>query len=190
MSDFYDPKEENDIPNTSKYMQFEEGDNRFRILGSFKDKTAIQGIEYWKTIDGKRQPIRIHRDESVPVGELELNKFGEPDVPKFFWAFPVWNYDVKQIQILEITQKSILRAIKKVIDNPKWGSPMDYDFIVTRIEEKGKTTYTVTNDPKEDLDKAILKVYKVLNLNMDALFSGGDPFMGKIDEINPDDIPV
>src|SRR5258708_4666498 len=112
MSDFYNKNDSYDIPSTSNYMKFEEGDNRFRILGSFAENSAIQGVEYWKTVDKKRQPIRLQKKEdgtfpAVPASELEMNKFGEPDYPKYFWALPVWNYQDEKVQILEITQKTI-----------------------------------------------------------------------------------
>src|SRR5437660_1568381 len=95
---FYAKDEQYAIPTTSNYMHFEEGDTVFRILGAFSEGTAIQGIEYWRTgADGKRKPVRLHRGEPVPVIELEINQFGEPDRPKFFWAFPVWNYQEKKV---------------------------------------------------------------------------------------------
>lgn len=189
MSDFYQKGEEYDIPSTSNYMKFQEGDNRFRILGAFSENTAIQGVEYWTTVDDKRVPKRLHKGEPVPMDELEINKFGEQDIPKFFWTFPVWNYQEKRVQILEITQSTILTYIKKVIDNPKWGDPRDYDFIVTRTEVKGKTVYTLTNDPKEELDKEISELYKQMNINLEALFSGDDPFASKGAKIDPKDVP-
>ena len=43
-NDFYGKGEEYNIPSTSNYMRFLDGDNRFRILGAFSEGTAIQGI--------------------------------------------------------------------------------------------------------------------------------------------------
>ena len=179
-NDFYGKGEYN-FPSTSNYYRFLDGDNRFRILGAFSEGTAIQGIEYWKTINGTRKPIRIHRDQTVPVEELELNKFGDPDIPKFFWAFPVWNYEEKRVQILEITQKSILNYIKKVIDNPKWGDPRNFDFIVTREKQGEKVVYTVTNDPKEKLDKSIVELYTNTFCKIQRLFDGLDPWNANLE---------
>src|SRR3990167_6879378 len=176
MSDFFKKGEDYEIPNISNYMRFEEGDNRFRILGAFSENTAIKGIEYWKTVDGKRVPVRLHTNQPVPVEELEVNQFGDPDVPKYFWALPVWNYQDKRVQILEITQKTILNFVKKQIENPKWGDPRNYDFVVTRTNNKGKTEYTVSNDPKEKLSEDIQKAYKRMYINIHALFEGNDPF--------------
>ena len=176
MSDFFKKDEQYEVPSTSNYMKFEDGDNRFRILGSFHDDTAIRGTVYWTTTDGKRKPVRLPMGTAVPVDELELNKFGEVDVPRHFWAVPVYNYQEKRVQILELTQKTIINYIKKQAENPKWGNPRDYDFIVTRSKEGERTVYTVTNDPKEPLDGAILKQYRDMNIVITRLFTGDDPF--------------
>lgn len=188
MSDFFG-NENVEIPATSNYMSFEDGDNRFRILGSFSNKTAIQGLIYWKTIDKQRKPIRVHKDAQVALSELEVNKFGDLDKPKYFWALPVYNYQDKRIQILEITQKTILKYITKVIENPKWGDPREFDFIVNRGKEGDKTVYTVTNDPKESLDPQIEKEYKAMKININALFQGEDPFDINTEEIDVNDVP-
>lgn len=181
-NDFYDAKQSYDIPSTSNYMKFEEGDNKFRIMGSFKNQTAIQGLEYWKTENGKRKPVRLARKEdgtfpAIPVQELEINSYGEAERPRFFWAFPVFNYSDNRIQILEISQKTILKSIQAYIGNPKWGDPREYDIIVTRGKEGDKVTYTVTVDPKEKVSKEIAELYNTTFINMHALFSGEDPFI-------------
>ncbi len=178
---FYDEKDNYEIPSTSNYMKFEDGENKFRILGSFAEKTAIQGIAYWKTIGDKRTPIRLPKKAdgsvpAIPMSELEINKFGNMDLPKYFWALPVWNYQEKKVQILEITQKQILTSIKSYIGNKKWGDPRDYDIIVTRGKEGEKTVYTTTVDPKEELEAMVLEAYSATKINIKALFEGKDPF--------------
>lgn len=188
MSDFYKKDENYDVPDNSPYLKFEEGDNTFRMLGSFSKGTAIQGIVYWKTIDNKRTPIRLPKNPDgtvpiVPASELEMNKFGKKDSPKFFWSLPVWNYKTKSVQILEITQKKIIEQVRKFIDNPKWGNPLDYDFIVTRKDEE-ITSYSVQVNPKEKIDPAIVQTYEDMKINIQALFSGDDPFTSSTDEVN------
>lgn len=183
MNDFYNKEENYEMPTTSNYMNFEEGDNKFRVLGSFAEKTAIQGIEYWKTVNGKRNPIRLRKNAdgttpSVPMSELEVNKFGDLDMPKYFWAFPVWNYGAKRVQILEITQKTVLKPIQSYIGNKKWGNPRDYDIIVNQGKEGDKTVYTVTVDPKEEVEDSIIDSYVAMDINMQAMFDGEDPFAG------------
>src|SRR5579884_1820488 len=179
---FYAPDDDYTIPSTSSYMEFKQGDNRFRILGLFAEVTAVKGVEYCTEEDFQGVPHRIKPNETIPPHKPRMGKYGV-DKPKFFWAFPVWNYQENKIQILEIRQVSILETIKKVIDNPKWGDPRDYDFIVTRQEEGGKTVYTVTNNPKEKLDTTIIDLYITTKIDMQAWMDGDDPFAANAEEI-------
>ena len=185
-NNFYNDNEDMDIPSVSNYMKFELGDNKFRILGSFKEGTAKQGIQYWETQGEKRMPIRISKGESVPANKLGINKFGDPEIPQFFWAFPVYNYKEKKVQILQIIQKTILKVIKSYIDNLKWGNPQEYDLIVTKTKNGDKTEYAVTVDPKEKLDEGIARMYKDIYINMDQWFESQDPF---VEKYHPDSMP-
>lgn len=171
------------IPSTSRYMKFQEGMNKFRVLGN-----PILGMEYWKTLDdGKRTPIRKRMDEKIIIADLEINpKSGQLEMPQHFWAMPVWNYQDKAIQILEIKQKGILKAIKSYTDNPKWGNPAGYDILVTKEGSGMETKYFVDHDPKEDMEDNILKEYEDMGINMEALFKGEDPFDNSV---KPEEIP-
>jgi len=172
----------------SKYMKFEEGKgeagkNIFRILGSFEDGTAIMGYEYWKTFkdeNGKdiRKPVRKKMGENIEISELEINeRTGELDIPKHFWAFPVYNYKAKCIQILELTQKTIIRKILEYARNPKWGDPKNYDIVVYRDDSlPGTQCYSVDHDPKEEMGEEIKEALKTWRCNISALFENKDPF--------------
>lgn len=177
------------VPSTSRYMKFSAGENRFRILGSFADQTAIMGMEYWKTTpEGGRKPVRVEMGINIPLTELEEKEDGELDMPKHFWALPVYNYQEGMIQILEITQKTILNAIKDLSRNKKWGNPLEYDIVVTKTGEKFETKYTVMPDPKEPISEAIQEAKKATKINIVALFSGDDPFKVENEEVDPDEV--
>ena len=122
-----------------------------------------------------------------------------------FWAMPVFNYEEKRVQVLEITQKGIQKDITALARNAKWGSPLEYDITVRRTGEKLKTEYSTLSDPKEKLSKDILDAFQTVKdagFNIEALFDGGDPYTGLAvvseqkqtgitadEEINIDDIP-
>ena len=176
MSDFLDSDYE--VPQKAgNYMRFDEDENKFRIL----DK-PIMGYEYWITNkDGSRKPIRKQMDEDIPVEELEGD-----EIPKHFWAMPVYNYQEEKIQILEITQKSILKSIRALERSKDWGSPLNYDIIVFKTGQKLETRYNVQPAPPKPLSKALLDDYKDMEIDLEALFEGKDPF-GKdkfIDEVS------
>jgi len=168
-------------PVKSNYMSFEEGDNTFRVLDS-----ATIGYEYWReeVIDGKRvgRPVRVKEEEAIPLAEVMENIYGDLSI-NFFWAFPVYNFEARKIQILTIKQKTVRRGMIKSIKNPKWGDPKNYNFVVSRDkDESGKTVYTVGVEPKEPLDKSILDRFKSMKIDMNEWMKSKDPFVNFKDE--------
>lgn len=156
------------------YMKFEGGENRFRIMSS-----SIVGYELWV----KSKPKRYKSEESIPVEDFEnsdVSKWtNEPKLPVHFWAFVVWNYDLKRLQILEITQRKIQKDITSIISKKVWGSPVGtdgYDLVITKEGEGKETKYTVVPEPKVKLDKEIVDLYSKSNIKLDELFTGGNPF--------------
>lgn len=149
------------------YMKLKQGQNRFRILSA-----AITGYEYWTEA---RKPVRsrqlwrtIPADADI-TGERGWN-------PKHFWAMVVYNIDEKAIQILEITQSTILSAIQELIHNEEWGDPRNYSLTITRKGEKLETEYSVVPSPAKPTPDDVLKQYQEKAINLDALFEGKNPF--------------
>ena len=168
-----------DIPTESNYMKFEKGENQFRILSE-----PVMGWEWWlDKPEGGRTPKRIRMGEPLPV-----LSYDDDNKPKHFWAMIVWNYSAKRVQILEITQKSIQKAITNLQGNAKWGSPYDYDLVVTREGDKLQTEYTVVPDPKSDLKPEIDKAFQDTEIHLENLFEGLDPFK-PVEEIDMSDLP-
>lgn len=169
--------EDYEIPNASTgYMKFKQGENKFRVLDS-----AVIGWEAWNEVDGSPVPVRKTMDDPFIVTELD-----DPDTLRHFWAFPIYNYQEERVQILEITQKGIMRSLKALVSDDDWGDPKQYDIVVTREGEGMETQYQTNPKPKKEIDKGILKFYKDLNINMQALFKGDDPFTKK--EVNDKDL--
>lgn len=157
-----------DVPSRGgNYMKFEQGENRFRILSS-----PIVGWECWTTTpDGARKPLRTRMNKP-----FELSEIDDPESVKHFWAMPIYNYKAKEIQILEITQKGIQRAIKALTADPDWGSPLGYDLVVNRKGEGMETEYQVMPKPAKELEPGIKEAYQAMKINLEALYTGDDPF--------------
>jgi hypothetical protein len=152
------------VPETSNYMKFKaEGPHKFRALSS-----AIIGYEYFKD---NNKPVRSKTPFEETPGIKKGGKISH------FWAFVVWNYAAKRIQILEITQKSIQTAMQAYVKNPDWGNPKTYDITVNR---KGMTVndteYTVMPSPHKPLDPEIAQKFSDAKINLEALFEDADPF--------------
>ena len=165
---------------TNNYMKFEQGENVFRVLSD-----AVTGWEWWTTEmrEGKeyRKPNRVSEEGAVPVEEYD-----EEQPPKHFWAFVVWNYADKRVQILEITQKTIQKAMRALSLSKGWGDPKGFDISVTKTGDKLETNYTIMPIPPASLDKEVAKRYAAMTIDLEKLFVGEDPF--KDDTVNVDEI--
>lgn len=170
------------IPTASTgYMKFEQGENRFRILGK-----PIWGNEYWVDKDGNpRDPEQPAQPGDKPVRKRMDERISPENggTLKHFWAMVVWNYNAVnpdntkgRLQILEITQKTIQKAIKKYSQNEKWGHPNGYDIVVDRDGEGLDTEYQVVAEPHSELENKIQEAYKTAEINLEALYDGEDPF--------------
>lgn len=153
------------------YMRFQQGANKFRVLSP-----AVTGWEYW-TIDEKPVRSREAFTTTPANARLEKGQKGEDKfVQKHFWAFVVYNYQTKAIEILQVTQRSIQKAISGYAQSEDWGDPSQYDITVNRKGEGLTTEYTVQPSPHKPLDPEVKKEYQSMTINLDALFDGGNPF--------------
>jgi hypothetical protein len=154
-------------------MEFEEGQNTFRILSP-----AIVGYKWWEeTGDGGRVPRRVRTEEEVP--EEVRNAPDDRDSAKHFWAFTVYNYATQSIQVLELKQKSIMRAIEAYTKNPKWGNPQGYDLMIEKVKTGSRerdVKYTVIPEPPSQLDEGIAELARHIPVRLAALYDGEDPF--------------
>ena len=149
-------------------MKLQDGENRFRILSA-----PVIGYEGWK--DGK--PFR--REESVcsitpDMVDLDT-KFtaGKPKI-NHFWAFAVYNTAEKKIQILELTQKTIMGALHNFINDVEWGDPRKYDVSIVRIKTGDKTTYTVKTFPPTTLTAEVKQMYEDSDVDPRSILKGGN----------------
>lgn len=158
--DYQVPKE------SSKYMKFKQGANKFRILSS-----PILGQEAW-TNDNK--PVRVKMGETMPKDNLKADR-----KIKHFWAMPVYNYDENKVQILELTQVSLQEIIRDYAANEDWGTPLAYDLTITKKGEKLDTEYSVIASPKKEPSVIISEMWaevKIKGFDLTKLFTNEDPF--------------
>lgn len=166
LPDTYEP------PQSGNYMKLQIGENRIRVLGS-----AIVGNEFWVTEnDGGRRPVRRRMHEVIEAHELGVDQHGSKERPKHFWAFPVWNYKVNQVQVLEITQRGIQESIRALDEAQDWGDPKGYDILIRKSGSGLDTNYQVMPGRQSDIPTDAMREYLRLNVDMEALYEGGDPF--------------
>ena len=160
-----------EVPNPkSNYMKLKEGINRFRILSS-----TIMGWMYWnEDAKGGKFPVRKRMTETLRNEDIE-----DIESLRHFWAFVVWNYEESKVQILELTQKGLHRAIRALIKDEEWGNPIDkYDIAIIRTGKELATRYELQPKPAKPTDIAITEQFQKLHINLEVLFTNEDPFSG------------
>ena len=145
------------------YFRYEDGENTVRILSS-----ALTGFVYFNK-DNK--PVRSKEGfEETPTDIKDGGKVKE------FWSVVIWNYATQSIQVMEITQKTVMTQIMALIGNSKWGDVRAYDLSITRTGKSLETTYAVIANPKTDLTPEVTDAYAKANVTLENLFEGKDPF--------------
>lgn len=164
MNNNFFPSENYEIPVTSNYLKLTEGEHTFRVLSS-----AIVGSVYFNK---ENKPIRSRTPfEEVPSDIKTDGRINH------FWAFVVWNYEAKRVQILEVSQKSIQTQMKALVDNTKWGNPKNYDITITRKgTTMNDTEYTVMPNPHTPVTDDIGTAFIKAQVDLEVLFEGLDPF--------------
>lgn len=154
--------------NGGKFMRFKEAETRFRILSP----QPLLGYVGWTVRDNKPYPIRKPMGAAWKDGEVRDNK------TRHFWSMAVWNYATKAVQVLEVTQSTIQKAITKFSKDEDYGDPIGYDIVVSKTGEGMDTEYQVTPKPPKKLDKEAQAAWDALQDRFDLgrLLTGGDPF--------------
>jgi len=154
------------VESTSRYTKFANGTTTVRMFGE-----PFFYYETWLDKDGGgRTPKRFALDSDIPVSELG------PDGVKQVMSIVVYNYGDKAIQVMSVSQKTILKAIKGYSQNKKYGDPTGYDININKEGEGKQTRYTVIADPKEDVSDEVQKAYDQESIDLEMLLLNGDPF--------------
>lgn len=145
----------------ASYFKPEQGDNKIRVISK-----PITGWLQWED----KVPTR------TPLADGEPETLDEDNPPKKFMAMAIIDYADNQVKIWEITQQSIIKAIKAYSGNEDWGNPFTYDLNINKKGESLKTKYTVTPSPKKPLSKELVKAAQAKPCNLEALYEGEDPW--------------
>lgn len=162
------------------YAKLLQGENKFRIVGDIDDTPPgfIVGMVGWTTDEeGQRRPVRYTTGESVP------QTFDEK--PKEFFAMIVWSYAEERIQILELTQAGLKDELIKLDADEDWGDLRKYDISIIRSGEGLETSYVMTPKPHKKRSDEINAAVKAMKVNLNALFTGDDPFAEEAPSAEP-----
>lgn len=162
----------------SEFLRLEQGDNKVRILSA-----PLIGRLWWVDQDGVirgkgavqkgDKPIRISINESLPEDIIEVQT-------REFWMMKVWNYKNDAVEIMEITQQTILKPLVEFIESEEWGDPRSYDINFKKHGSGKDTKYFVMPSPKKELTEEMEEVIGENNVDLQSFLTSNkkDAFEG------------
>jgi len=165
----------------NQFMKLASGKNRIRFVGN-----PVSGFLFFGKIereDGSETVKPYRRRESEGEFSLEeminrdarVNQAGELEKQKYFVAGLVYNYQKAKLQVLEITQKSILKALKSYVDSEEYGHPSGYDLTIEKKGDGLNTDYSVIVSPPKPLSDEVEALVGEISCDLDKLFAGEYP---------------
>ena len=158
---------------------------RFALLSD----EPLEMYECWgEGPDGKAKPFRFAQeptpdDIAVELGDFtrRTNRDGTGVEPvKFALALPVFNFDTNRVEVLQLTQRSLIRELDGISQMPDYEDILAIDFILGKEGAGLNTEYKLTPVPrKKGTDKAIAEAWedaRSAGFDLNRLLIGGDPF--------------
>ena len=154
-----------EVPKSSGlYAKLEDGDNEFIVLGS-----VVLGWLYWNT---NEECIRSKDKPEGTPDDIGVNKRdGKQNKVQHFWAIPVYNIPLKQVQILEVTQKRLMGALQDLARDKNWGDPiLKYQITIKKSGKNKDTTFQTLPVPLRCDIEEIKKAYEESEVDMTKYF--------------------
>lgn len=161
------------------------GSVRFALLSD----EPLEFYETWGTSsDGKSKPFRFDFEPTFEDVVAEMGDFepregrggpGTADV-KFAIAVPVYSFDAGAVQVMSLTQKSILKELDQISQMEDYAELLAWDFQLSKKGSGLLTEYTLRPVPRkkgsqEHIDAAWLEA-KSNGFDITRLLTGGNPF--------------
>jgi len=145
------------------FNKFPEGITCFRMLSP-----VTVGWRYWNL---ENRPVYSREKWEVQPSDAKIDE-DNPWNPQHFWVFVAWVYESESIQVMQITQKKVMKAIKGYLENPKWGDTRKYDIAVTRTgTSMNDTDYSVAPEPPTPIPVEVSDAMKDISIKLDNVFT-------------------
>lgn len=159
---------------------------RFALLSD----QPLEFYECWgEAEDGSVKPFRFSEDPSAEDIRTEMgddytrrqNSDGTaPEPAKFAIAAPVYNYEASAVQIMQVTQKTIIRELDGISQMEDYSNLMEHDFVLGKEGSGYKTEYSLRPVPrKKGSDKDIGGTWAEAQdkgFDINRLMTGENPF--------------
>lgn len=161
----------------SGFFKAEQGQTEVMLVDS-----VVTGYQAWM-LDGscKKQPEvfeePIEGIRKKKIKDKDGNVTGEEDEKQqFYWAVALYNFETKQFEVAQFTQKGIRDELLGLQNNKNWGDPVgNYTITIEKSGEGLQTRYKVTANPAEkrkDELKEIMEQYKASPINVAEVLFG------------------
>lgn len=144
-----------------KLNDLPDGEHRFRIV-----QGAIGGFIEWDN----NKPLRH---------EARPSMIKNPDrPPRVFWALYVWDYQQKDLFVMEITQKTLLSALRSFGENEEWGDITTFDIKIKKtktskmMHDKVIYDYAIIPVPHKPMSEEIVEARRMKPAKLELLFAG------------------
>lgn len=158
-----------------RLSQMKDGENRLRIVAQ-----PIAGWLDW--IDKK--PVRYQPDQKP------ARSYNPEEPMRPFWICHVWDYDRKDLYVLEITQSSIQKALTALGRDEDWGDFTKYDIKINKSGTGKDTRYTLMPVSHKPFNAEIEDALIAKPVRLEALYFGGDPWTDLDDSDAPQQAAV
>ncbi|REJ71131.1 MAG: hypothetical protein DWQ28_02700, partial [Proteobacteria bacterium] len=128
---------------------------RFALLSD----QPLEFFECWgEAEDGSVKPFRFAEDPSdadikEEMGDAysrRLNREGTaPEGVKFAIAAPVYNFDTEAVQIMQLSQKSIIRELDGISQMEDYANLLEHDFVLGKEGNGLNTEYSLRPVPRK-----------------------------------------
>lgn len=159
---------------------------RFALLTD----NPLEYFECWgEDATGKPKPFRFTEDPSpeeicAEMGEdysRRMNRDGNgPEKVKFSVAVPVFNYDSEKVEVLALTQKTLINELDSISQMEDYQKLLEWDFVLSRKGAQKETKYSLRAAPrKKGCDEIINEAWsdsRSAGFDITRLVSGGNPF--------------
>jgi hypothetical protein len=160
------------------------GSVRFALLSD----EPLEFYECWGTDGSSTKPFRFDyeptpEDVAAEMGDFEPREGrggpGTVDI-KFAIAVPVYNFDTGNVQVLSLTQKSIIKELDSISSLEEYSDLTAWDFSLSKKGSGLTTEYTLRPLPRkkgaqEHIDAAWIEA-KSNGFDISRLLTGGNPF--------------
>jgi hypothetical protein len=157
---FLDRLEQADQPQTENYLRYGKLESGASANFSLLEKDPFCYYLVWAVAKdgGAKKPFRFLNEPTDQDIELELGREYSRDLnyektgvrkPDLCFTWPVYNWDLKQVQVLEVTHASLRNQFAKFGLNKKYKNLLAWDFELTKVVTD-RTRYDLMIVPRDE----------------------------------------